>query len=90
MLHDDRVAKLEPVKAIERSRLETLVEREIFAEDGTRWRVREARVFGVPGAESDSCLICDSGLVCRRLWNYPGGWAELSTAKLFEVLERPR
>ena len=72
------------------SRLETVVEREIFAEDGTRWRVREARVHDVPGAQGESCLICDSGKVCRRLWDYPGKWTELSSVKLFEILERPR
>lgn len=75
---------------MEQSRLETLLEREIFAEDGTKWRVREARVHGVPGAEHESCLICDSGKVCRRLWTYPETWMELSTEKLFAVLENPR
>jgi hypothetical protein len=70
--------------------LETMVEREVFSEDGTAWRVREARVHNVPGAERDSCLICDSGLVCRRLWNYPESWAELKPKELFKILERPR
>jgi hypothetical protein len=75
---------------MERARLETIVEREIFDEDGTRWRVREARVHGVPGAERESCLICDSGVVCRRLWVYPGSWSELPAGELFEILEHPR
>jgi hypothetical protein len=67
-----------------------MVERQIFSEDGTAWRVREARVHDVPGAQRDSCLICDSGKVCRRLWNYPEAWAELLPQELFEILERPR
>ena len=72
------------------SKLETVVEREVFAEDGTRWRVREARVHGVPGAEADSCLIGDSGNVCRRLWHYPDEWSELSSKQILAILEHPR
>lgn len=70
--------------------METVVEREVFAEDGTRWRVREARVYDVPGAERDSCLIGDSGNVCRRLWDYPGQWADLPSETIIDMLERPR
>ena len=73
-----------------RPRLETVVERDVFAEDGTRWRVREALAFDVPGAERASCLIGDSGKVCRRLWNYPGRWSELSPQAILNILERPR
>ncbi len=75
---------------MKKARLETLVEREIYSEDGTRWRVREARAYGVPGAERESCLICDSGTVCRRLWHYPGQWETLSSEQLMEIVEHPR
>ena len=70
--------------------METIVERQIFSEDGTAWRVRETRVHDVPGAEGDVCLICDSGKVCRRLWNYPESWSKLDSRELFKILERPR
>jgi hypothetical protein len=54
------------------------------------WRVREARVRDIPGAERDSCLIADSGRVCRRLWNYPEGWTELPSEAVLEIFERRR
>jgi len=71
-------------------KLETLAQRLIFAEDGTRWRVREARAHDVPGAEAPSCLIFDAGNVCRRLWRYPEEWTELSDGSLLAMMERPR
>jgi hypothetical protein len=71
-------------------KLETLAQRLIFAEDGTRWRVREARAHDVPGAEAPSCLIFDAGNVCRRLWRYPEQWTELSDGSLLAMMERPR
>ena len=71
-------------------KLETLAQRLIFAEDGTRWRVREARAHDVPGAEAPSCLIFDAGNVCRRLWRYPEEWTELSDGSLLALMERPR
>lgn len=71
-------------------RLETVVQRLVNSDDGTRWRVREARVHDVPGAEADSCLIFDGGHVCRRLWSYPERWTELSDSHLLAVMERPR
>jgi hypothetical protein len=71
-------------------KLETLAQRLIFAEDGTRWRVREARAHDVPGAEAPSCLIFDAGNVCRRLWRYPEEWTELPDGSLLAMMERPR
>ncbi len=71
-------------------KLETLAQRMVHAEDGTRWRVREARVHDVPGAEAPSCLIFDAGNVCRRLWRYPEQWTELSDTSLLAIMERPR
>ena len=71
-------------------RLETLAQREVFAEDGTLWRVREALALDVPGAERPSCLIFDAGRVCRRLWMFPKEWKELSDLALLEMMERVR
>jgi hypothetical protein len=71
-------------------RIETVVEREIFAEDGTVWRVREARAHDVPGAQRESCLIADSGKICRRLWHFPESWTELSSEQVLEIFERRR
>jgi len=71
-------------------RLETLAQREVFADDGTRWRVREARAFDVPGAEAPSCLIFDAGNVCRRFWRFPHEWQDLSDGSLLAMMERRR
>ena len=73
-----------------RPRLETVVERDVFAEDGTRWRVREARAFEVPGAQADSCLIGDTGKVCRRFWKYPPRWNDLTSKEIMKILDQPR
>jgi hypothetical protein len=71
-------------------KLETLAQRLVYSEDGTKWRVREAKVHDVPGALSDSCLIFDGGHVCRRLWSYPPAWTELSDLSLLAIMDRPR
>jgi hypothetical protein len=72
------------------SKLETVAQRLVYSEDGTRWRVRETIVHDVPGAESDSCLIFDGGHVCRRLWFYPEQWGDLSDVALLQMMDRPR
>lgn len=69
-------------------KLETLAQRDVFAEDGTRWRVTEALAHDVPGAEAPSCLIFDGGSVCRRLWRFPYAWRELTDVSLLEIMER--
>ena len=71
-------------------RLETLPQRLVYDEDGTRWRIREARAHDVPGAQAASCLIFDAGHVCRRIWRYPDGWTELSDGSLLEIMDHPR
>lgn len=71
-------------------KLETLAQRVVYAEDGTRWRVREARAHDVPGAFADSCLIFDAGYVCRRIWKVPPQWTTLPDAALLELIDAPR
>lgn len=73
-----------------KSKLETLARREVYGDDGTRWQVREALAYDVPGAEAPSCLIFDAGSVCRRLWRFPDRWRDLSDRALLEVMERRR
>ena len=71
-------------------KLETLVQRFVYAEDGTCWRVREALAHDVPGAQAPSCLIFDTGSVCRRLWRFPVAWTELPDTSLLAIIEGPR
>ena len=89
LVRDVRCLRLE-ANAVTEGRLETLSERSILTVTGTRWRVREAAVHGVPGAEAATCLIFDGGTVCRRLWRYPARWRELADAALLAIMERPR
>jgi len=72
------------------TKLETLAQRDVYADDGTRWRVREARAHDVPGAQAPSCLIFDGESVCRRLWKFPDGWNDLPDDRLLEIMERRR
>jgi hypothetical protein len=72
------------------SKLETVAERLVYAQDGIRWRVREALAHDVPGAEASSCLIFDGRFVCRRVWRYPAEWSELDDLALLAIMERPR
>ena len=71
-------------------RLETLAQRDVYADDGTYWRVREALAHDVPGAEAASCLIFDAGRVCRRVWRFPKKWNEMPDDALLAVMERVR
>ncbi|MEP7086470.1 MAG: hypothetical protein ABI884_03970 [Gemmatimonadota bacterium] len=71
-------------------KLETVAQRLVCSEDGTRWRVREARAHDVPGAEAPACLIFDAGHVCRRVWHYPAEWIDLPEPSLLAIIERPR
>jgi hypothetical protein len=71
-------------------KLETLAQRLVYADDGERWRVREAIAHDVPGAQAPSCLIFDAGNVCRRVWRFPHEWEDLSDHALLAIMERPR
>jgi hypothetical protein len=71
-------------------KLETLTQRLVYADNGDRWRVREAIAHDVPGAEAPNCLIFDAGSVCRRVWLYPHGWADLPDAAVLAIMERRR
>lgn len=83
---DDLVSE----KSVQDPSLETLEEREIFSSTGTKWRVREARAFDVPGAKGPTCLIFDSGSLCTRLWKFPAEWLQLSAAQLIALKNTPR
>jgi hypothetical protein len=70
--------------------LETLTQRLVYSEDGTRWRVREARAHDVPGAEAPCCLIFDAGHICRRVWRYPAEWTTLPDVSVLAIMDRRR
>jgi hypothetical protein len=55
-----------------------------------RWTVREVDARRVPGARADRCLICESGEVVRRLWEYPKNWTELDDEALWKLCDELR
>lgn len=71
-------------------KLETLRERHVLSATGTRWRVREVMAHDVPGASAATCLIFDGVTVCRRLWSYPGRWADLGDAAILALMDLVR
>jgi len=53
--------------------------------DGAEWHVREINAAGVPGSRGERCLIFDSDMSVRRVWDYPAGWNELSDDDLWRL-----
>lgn len=51
--------------------------------------VSEADARGVPGAQNDSCLICESESSVRRIWHYPADWHRLDDDKLIALFDAP-
>jgi hypothetical protein len=58
--------------------------RDLF-HDGVDWHVREANSASVPGSHSERCLIFDSEMTVRRVWDYPAAWLELSDEDLWHL-----
>jgi hypothetical protein len=57
---------------------------------GTLWQVAEVDARDVPGAIAPRCLVFDCQTVCRRYWNYPADWFELSDVRLLDIMSQPR
>lgn len=51
--------------------------------------VSEADARGVPGAQNDCCLICETETAIRRIWHYPVDWHRLDDAKLMALFDAP-
>jgi hypothetical protein len=47
--------------------------------------VREASAASVPGSHSERCLIFDSEMNVRRVWDYPAAWFDLSDEDLWRL-----
>lgn len=58
-----------------------------FLHGETAWELHIQDTTSVPGARRDSCLICASGEVVRRRWDYPANWYELEDARLLQLCE---
>jgi len=58
--------------------------RDLF-HDGIEWHVREASAASVPGSHSERCLIFDSDMNVRRVWDYPAAWLNPSDEDLWHL-----
>jgi hypothetical protein len=56
-----------------------------FWHDGVDWIVREVSAASVPGSHGERCLIFDSDMSVRRVWDYPAAWSELSDDDLWQL-----
>jgi len=56
-----------------------------FLHDGVEWHVREVSAASVPGVHGERCLIFDSDMTVRRVWDYPAAWSHLSDEDLLRL-----
>jgi len=56
-----------------------------FVYDGVEWRVREVNAAHVPGSHGGRCLIFDSDMTVRRVWDYPATWMTLADEDLWHL-----
>jgi hypothetical protein len=61
-----------------------VIMRDLFF-DGVEWHVREISATGVPGSPGERCLVFDSEMSVRRVWDYPASWNELSDDDLWRL-----
>jgi hypothetical protein len=54
---------------------------------GRQWIVREASARGVPGARRETCLICESAEVIRRIWDFPDNWRTADDESLWRLCD---
>jgi hypothetical protein len=68
--------------------VEVLLKR-LVVRDGERVTVAEVNARGVPGAQRESCLICETDYAMRRIWRYPADWHHLEDAKVAALFDAP-
>lgn len=66
--------------------MDVLLKRRLLC-GGDRWLIAEIDARGIPGAQADRCLVCQSEQVMRRLWDYPTDWHSLSDEALGALCE---
>ena len=59
------------------------------ARERDRSLISEMDARGVPGAQNDHCLICETDNCIRRIWHYPADWHRLEDAKLIALFDAP-
>jgi hypothetical protein len=66
---------------------ETHSSERLLQRGGRQWTVREVNARGVPGARRDTCLICESAEVIRRIWDFPSDWRVVDDEALWKLCE---
>jgi len=62
-----------------------VVRRSYIDRDGLTWEVREVAGAEVPGARGGRCLVFESPVVIRRVWDVPPNWRAMSAEELSEL-----
>ncbi len=62
-----------------------IVRRSYVDRDGLTWEVREVEGSEVPGARGSYCLVFESPVVIRRVWDVPPNWRALSADELSDL-----
>src|SRR3954470_3097211 len=52
-----------------------------------QWIVREVSARGVPGARRETCLLCESAEVIRRIWDFPSDWKNADDEALWRLCD---
>jgi len=59
------------------------------ARERDRSLICEMDARGVPGAQNDHCLICETDNAVRRIWHFPADWHRLEDAMLIALFDQP-
>jgi hypothetical protein len=80
--HDDGGVPLRPGSSPRVESDREVVRRSYIDRDGLTWEVREVAGVDVPGARGGRCLVFESPVVIRRVWDVPPDWRALSPDEL--------
>ena len=62
-----------------------VLRRSYIDRDGLTWEVRQVAGADVPGARGGVCLVFESPVVIRRVWDVPPNWRGMSADELSEL-----
>ena len=66
---------------------ETQSSERLLQRGSRQWIVREVNSRGVPGARRETCLLCESAEVIRRIWDFPADWRTVDDDVLWKLCD---